>query len=231
MSNTHILIHQVETLLLAFVVVGLCARRRVAYCWSFFVYLLAVFTINRSMIHWPERFWVFSFYMTTEIVFVVLKILIAVEVWLRSFACFPRARVRVGLLLTAALAATAVAAWMTPSELGIREGFIGVLNPRLQAGSLVLYAIVVSAVWWYRVPLHPLYRAILGGFAIYLIVYASMLSFAVWDGFSSLARLGHLILGPAAYVAAITWWARASWQPHRAPGPVLARLQPWARSW
>ena len=210
--------------------VGLFVRGRARVCWSFAAYLLVALAANRLITLWPARFVELTFWSSKETVLHVLKILIAVEIWQRSFSAFPRARVRVGLLLAAALLATAVGVLMLPTNLIPYDTLIGVLYPRQQAGVLAVFAVLVMAITWHRVPLHPFHRAILAGFGVCLPLSAFITSFV---GFKSsnawVLRLG--AFDQLAFVAATCWWVWAAWRPLRAPSPIVARLQPWAHSW
>ena len=229
MLTDRLLIAHLAATLLAVVASGLLVRRRVALCWSFFAFLLAALTFNRMAVYWPGRFWTFSFYSMKETLYFVLMVSIALEIWLRSYSSFPRARRRVGLALICVLLVTAAAVRVIPAHLTPFQALIGVLGPRQQAGGLALYAIIVSAAWWYRVPLHPLHRATLVGFAACLVANTVMATFAGFHGSVWLDRLRPV--DQWAFVATTAWWAWAAWRPLRAPSPIVSRLQPWAHSW
>jgi hypothetical protein len=230
MLSAGLLLAHLAAALLVSIAVGLLVRRRVTVCWSFFTYVIVTLAANRLQVHFPERFSVFTFYSAKETTLFVLKLLIAIEIWLRTFSAFPRARVRVGLLLAGALLVTATAVWGIPSDLDPYDALIATLFPRQQAGTLSLFAVVVSAAAWYRVPLHPFYRFILVGFAGYLTLNVCLTSFlGLQSGGEWIARLGRL--DQIAYVATAVVWASAAWRPMRSPTPIATRLQPWARSW
>jgi hypothetical protein len=213
-------------------VTGLVVRRYAALCWAFLAYLLAVMTCVILVPLWPEYFLTFQFYSAKETGYFVLKALIAVEIWRRTFSTFPRARLRVGFLMAGVLLATAAIAASLPAD--GRHPFVilvTILAPRQQAGTLALFALVVSAAWWYRVPLHPVHRAILGGFSAYLPINTLVVSVCGWYLVTDTARVWTWGLNAAAYTLTTTWWAWAVWRPVRAPDPVIVRLQPWAHSW
>lgn len=230
MLINQLLIAHVGTAMLAVATAGLLVRRRVTFCWSFFFYLLAAQVFVRLMMHWPERFFVFTFWSMKETAYFVLMVLVAVEIWLRSFSSLPRARVRVGFLLAGALLATAVAVLTIPTGLDPYDTLVGILEPRQKAGALAVFAIIVTAASWYRVPLHPLHRAILIGCAAYLPLHIAIASFVGFhSGGEWINRLGRM--SQVASVATMAWWAWAAWRPLRAPSPIVSRLQPWAHSW
>lgn len=210
---------------------GLLVRRRVAFCRCYFVELLAMMTTTCLFLYLPERFFNFSFYAMKETVYATLCNGFAIEIWLRNFSRFPKARVRVGLLLCGALLLTAVAVGHIPGDLHPYDAMMGILVPRLHSGTLLLFAIVVAAAKWYGVPLHPLHRAILVGAGLALLVQVCVLSLLGWAGGVEWLRRGLSLLNQLTAIAAETWLAWAAWRPLRAPTPVLSRLQPWAHTW
>ncbi|HET9315484.1 MAG TPA: hypothetical protein VFQ51_07820, partial [Vicinamibacteria bacterium] len=166
MSPTyHAVIANLGFALLVGAATGLVVRGRASFCWTFVVYLLSTASFQSLIIWWPERFFVFTFYFVKELVLVLLKIGVAFEIWQRCFSSFPQARVRTGFLLTSALAVMALASQLVPDGLYPYDLLMGVILPRLQSGVLLLYALLVCATAWYRVPMHPTHRAILLGFA------------------------------------------------------------------
>lgn len=218
----------IETTLLATVAAGLIARRRTSYCWSFSVYLLVVLAQNVLVLHWPEQARSHAFYLAKEPVFFALKALIGVEVWQKSFSSLPRARIRVGLQLVVVLAAIAIVTSRIPAGLDPWSAFIGVVNPRWQAGVLLLYATVVANAVWCRLPLHPLHRAILLGFSAYLAVHTCTLACLGWyGGFRWVWRLCRIVEF-VAYPCTCAWWAWASWQRRRTTSVAFHQLHPWA---
>lgn len=156
---------------------------------------------------------------------------VAVEIWLRTFSAFPRARLRVGLVIASALVVTAVAVRRIPPGLHPYDELLGIVCPRQHAGSLALFTIVVAAARWYGVPLHPLHRAIAIGYAGYLTVFIAVLSIMGWQEGRSEVYRWCAPLGPAAYLLTEVWWVWSAWRPVQPPRPILARLQPWATSW
>jgi hypothetical protein len=228
--TTRVLIAHAVAILLAVVAAGLMVRRRANLCWSFVLYVLATLTATQLSVIWPERFAVFTFFSIKQTVLVVFKIIVALEIWQHSFSFFHRARVRVAVLLAGALLATATAVQMVPPDLAPYDALIGVVYPRQQAGTLALFAIIVMAALWYRVPLHPLHRAILVGFAAYLTLSACLASIVGFAGGGAwLPLLGRL--DQLGYLATTVWWAWAAWRPIQAPSATVSRLQPWAHSW
>lgn len=230
MSAAQLVHIYVGSALLALVAAGLVVRGRVSQCWLFLLQVVATLACNLSIAQWPERLFVFTFYSMKETLLWVLTILVALEIWLRSFAVFRRARRRVGLALVLVLLATLAAIHQIPAGLLPYDALLGILCARQQAGALALFAVVVSAGSWYRVPLHPLHRAILFGFATYLVAFTLALSLIGWRQESWVYRWTAPI-PPLAYTITELWWLWVVWTPTRAPNPTISRLQPWATSW
>jgi hypothetical protein len=220
------------TVLIGGAIMGLLVRGRAALCWAFFAYLSVVMTCFTLIACWPEHFWNLGFYSAKETGYFVLKVLIAVEIWRRTFATLARARVKVGFLLVGILLATSAMVLSTAAD--GRHPFdvvVTIIGPRQQAGSLALFALVATAAWWYRAPLHPLHRAILVGFSFYLPINTVAYSVFGWFLAPEAARPWAGALNAVAYNLTMIWWAWAAWRPVRAPEPIALRLQPWAHSW
>jgi hypothetical protein len=216
---------------LAATAMDLIARRRAALCWTFFAYLLSAMASSLVVVRWPAHFWNYAFYSAKETVHFVLLAFVAFEIWHRTFAALPRARLRVALLMVGALAGTAVALLSIPTDRAGYDVVVTIEVPRLHAGNLAVLAVLALAACWYRVPVHPLYRAILGGMTLGLTVHTLTSSLLGWllvpDG--ALRVISNLNAGT--YVLATVWWARSAWRPECAPEPIISRLHPWAHSW
>jgi hypothetical protein len=230
MRLVQVLAPHVETMLLLVLCAGLLRRGRAALCWSFLAYALAVVCANQLSPLWDEGAWGFGSYIFKETALFVLKVLVALEIWQRTFATFPRARVRVGVFLAIALLLLAGSIQIGPSQRSQWDLFIGVVTPRLQVGALVLYLIVVFAAGWYRVPLHEFHRAVLLGFGAYLVAHAVTFAYLGWSGGTPESYGLFVPVVLSTYFATVVWWAWAAWRPLRAPSPLLSRLQPWAHS-
>jgi len=207
---------------------GLLWHRRDRLCRSFFVYALAVFLGDRLIVTWPERFDTARFWLFKEALYWVLKLAVATEIGLLTFARLPRARNALSALV-AGLAVAALLVQLVPAAAkpGDRMAWLSVASPRGQASLLVvLLAVVLTAAQYYRAPLHPFHRSLLVGFALYLIAYTAALTLL-----RELGAPGYryfLALDSTAYNATVGVWTWAAWR--RAPelSPGARFLQPWA---
>jgi hypothetical protein len=216
---------------LVVVVAALIARRRAARCWAFFAHVLAAMIGPLLMVRWPEQFWNYPFYSVKETVQFVLLAFVAFEMWRRTFAALPRARVRVGFLLLGGLMATAAAVLTIPIDRPGYDTVVTIEVPRMHAGNLALFALMAFGVRWYRVPVHPFYRAVLGGLGIALTVDVLSTSLLGWLLVPDPALIVVSHLNAGTYVLVSLWWAWSAWRPERVPEPIISTLQPWAQSW
>jgi hypothetical protein len=220
--------HVVDALVVL-IIIGLLRRRYVRFCWSFLVYLSAVWAFDRLGDLMSDRSDYYTIYSAKETMLDVLKFVVALEIWQKSFCSFPRARLRVGILLALVLLATAIGTLTVSMDVDPYDALLSLISPRQKAGALGLFAVVVSGAWWYRIPLHPLHRAILLGFAGYLVLATLLASLLGLLGQEARWVLGRIDV--AGYFAVSIWWAWAAWRTSHLPNPILTRLQPWARSW
>ncbi len=214
-----------NAVLIVLALAGLLVHRRYRLSWAFGAYLLAVLLGNRLPQLWPERFFTPRFWNAKELAYAVLKVGIAVELGVLTFARFPRAR-RIFLGLVAALVAVALVVQLAPSIPQAGEAWASYVNPRGQACVLWFLAGMLALVRYYRVPLHPFHRTLLLGFGLYLGMYVGALS--VLRARGAEAYTFYSALDPAAYAATMGIWAWACWR--RAPemSEVARSLQPWA---
>jgi hypothetical protein len=226
------LVMNLGSLHLLVLIAGLAWHRRDRLCRSFLVYVIAVFLGDRLVVTWPDRFDTAPFWLFKEAVYWVLKLAVATEVGLLTFARLPRGRRLVAGVL-AALAVLALLVQLLPaaSRPGDAIAWVSVASPRGQAALVVvLLAVVLLAAQHYRAPIHPFHRSLLIGFGLYLIAYTA--------GLTMLREVGapayryFLALDSTAYNATVGVWVWAAWRraPELSPGARI--LQPWAsQSW
>jgi hypothetical protein len=97
----------------------------------------------------------------------------------------------------------------------------------VQTGAIWVMTGIALLIAWYRVPVHAMHRAILLGFASYLLIFTTLCNILRDFGVDELARpLG--VIDSYAYLALMAWWAYAAWVPAYRPVlslDVLRRLQ------
>lgn len=226
------LIMNLGSLHLMVLLAGLLWHRRDRLCRSFFYYALAVFVGDRLIVTWPGRFDTAPFWLFKEALYWVLKLAIATEIGLLTFARLPRARHALSLLV-AGLATVALLVQLLPASAkpGDEIAWVSVASPRGQASLLVLLlAVVLITAQYYRAPIHPFHRSLLVGFALYLVAYTVALTILREMGAPGYRYFQ--ALDATAYNATVGVWVWAAWRraPELSPGARI--LQPWAAaSW
>ena len=212
------LAHAVKlALLVAFV--GVLARGRVRQCWAFPLYLLIVFVTNLLGSFWPERFFTPEAWIAYQAAFDALKMAIVLELAWRAFTVFPGAMRSARVVLLALLAASTVAiAFFTPPS---SYATVWEFQPSIVAGTLWLLTATALLVVWYQIPIHDWQRAIMLGFAPYLLVFVVTLDMLRRHGWSAGGSAG--LLDQSAYLALIVFWAWSAWRPDSATAGVQAR--------
>ncbi len=225
----------VTNLLLLATLAGLLVRRRIRLAYVFPAYLVAIVVLSSLTGLWPARFHTWSFYWFKEAVYSVLKVGVAVELAIRVFQAFPRARRVARALLLLVLGITVVAAWAASPE-GAPPGQAGwaelvlALNPRINNGTAWLFGALFALILYHRLPLHPLHKAISFGFMAYLLFLSFGLDLVKRSEFAHRTMVSYA--SSIGYTLVAGFWARAAWR--RDPRPpvasdVVSRLQPWRK--
>ena len=222
------------TLLLALVLAGLLVRRRARLCLSFTAYVAAVVVSNSLILFWPERFYVWSFYLAKEFTLNVFKLAVALELAFRVFQAFPTALRTVRNAFLVVVAVTMFAVVMAPSREPAkgREEWAAALvlglQPRITNGTAWLFGAIFALILYYRVPLHHLHKAIAAGFMAYLLLFTLVLD--VLNRAEPGLYRAMSYANSSAYTLLEIFWVWAVWRRDDAPlvdRGVVDRLQPW----
>jgi hypothetical protein len=207
---------------------GMIARRRAGVCATFVVYLGVIAVSDLLMLLWPDRFWRLSFFVGKELVINVLRFAVALELTYRTFRAFPSARATARGVLLLVLVATLVVVFLGTGDLEAPEGApaLGPLmtrvQPRVLSGAIWLLTAIAGLILWYRLPVHPLHKAILVGLVPYLLIFSLALSLLESRGWE--IRDGAGYLNTLAYLLVLVYWAFAAWRPDevgvKAPPPA-----------
>lgn len=208
------------------VVVGLLARGRLYMGWSFGLYLVSFAAFGTLMGLLPDRFMTWPFWLASEATLATLKAALALELSALIFRAFPAAG-RVGRFgLVAILFGTI--AWIASANPGSLAEWVRVA-PRAQCGGAFLFAWLLGVVLWYRIPLHPLHKAILMALTPYLLVFTvtmQALETFRWSGSDDVRFLYTLV-----FAAVLGSWLRPAWRREEVSDvhPSVAKtVQPWA---
>jgi hypothetical protein len=208
------------------VLLGLFARRRAHLCWSFVGYLAWGLVCLSLIAVWPDQFYRQWFYMLMQGVADALKLAVAAELTYRTFRAFPGAAARVRVLLAPLFLVPVLFVSKVPTGASW-EDWIRLYQPQVQTGVIWLMTAITLLIAWYRVPIHAMHRAILIGFAAYLLIFTTLLNVLRDFGFDNLVRFIS-VADSYAYMLLLVGWGYAAWVPARRPVvslDVLRRLQ------
>jgi hypothetical protein len=216
----------VQAALAAGVLAGLLLRGRVHLAWFFSFYLVCIALIDVLFGVWSKRFLTWGFWFASEATQVSLKIGMALELSALILRAFPMARriARLGLWLILGFTTASIVA-AQPTTL---TTWIKVALPRAQYGVAYVFAWLLAVVLWFRVPLHPLHKAILMALVPYLLMFT--LGAQVLESWEWTVQDEASLFNVIAFIVVLCVWLWAAWrrdeQPDVAPG-VVKTVQPW----
>jgi hypothetical protein len=208
-------------LLVTAALAGVTVRGRASVCWTFVLYLGVIAVADLLMLLWPDRFWRLWFYMSKELVIDVLRFAVALELTYRTFRAFPSARATArGVLLLVLVITLAIVVVGTgdlePAEGGPALGPLATrVQPRVLNGSIWLLTAIAGLILWYRLPVHPLHKAILVGLVPYLLVFSVSMSLIESHGWDVRGSVNYLYT--LAFLLVLIYWAFATWRRNETP--------------
>jgi hypothetical protein len=172
-----------------------------------FVLYVAVTTLSSIgvMLHYTIGMWLFH-----QVVVAAFRLGITLELIRRIFGAFPAAATTARRVMLVILAFTAVTALSvaTPDATYLR--LHAEVIPRVASAVVWLLTALAVLVLWYRLPLAPLPRAILMGYAPYLLLSTIGLSL-LFDERLRPYRVAIGYLTTIASMALTVYWARVAW--------------------
>jgi hypothetical protein len=219
MSALQLLLAQLVKLGLLALLVGMMLRGKAGLCWSFTLYIVAIMLGNGLVTLSPERFYTPEFWVLKQGVYDLLKMATGVELAWRAFSAFPGAWRTARVVLVALLAASTLSlAWLTP-----RSSYhtLGEWQPGVATAAVWLLTAIALIVVLYQIPIGEWQRAIVLGFAPYLLVFVTLLNVLKSRGWTLRAEVG--VLDSLAYLALVLFWTHAAWrreQPALATAPL-----------
>lgn len=208
---------------LAILLASLVGRSLVTRCRAFAVYVGTVLVGDGSAMVWPDAFFTHNWFVARQATYTVLKFVISTELVRLMFGAFPGAARAAKATLLTVLSLTLFSLVFVPYSGGSRP-VLEDLIPRAGNGALWAMVGLGAIARWFFVPLHPLHKAILGGFVVWgvpFVLFNQLLRYTDW----SLLWLVNWTSGPA-YVLLTWYWIWVVWtleEPDDAPR--LARLQ------
>jgi hypothetical protein len=207
MSTRELILAAAVSLVIAFVLIGLVVRGSARHCLSFVAYLCGILVCDLLCMFWPDRYFTEDFWAVRQALHAVLRTAVALEITWRVVRSFPGAlrvaRISALLLLTGSTVLLATA----PQRRSALD--LVAWQPRVVACTTLLFTLGALLVAWYHLPVRRLHRAIMGGFAVYSVFYASVLSI--------LGRYGYRVrevvsfVDVLAYLGVCIWWLVAAW--------------------
>jgi hypothetical protein len=160
-------------------------------------------------------------WMLHQVVTAALRFGVALELTRCIFGAFPAAAVTARRLMLVILVFTAVTAVTAAPPDAIYTRMHAESIPRMASAAIWMLTALAGLVLWYRLPLAPLPRAILMGYAPYLLVFTIGMSLL----FNAAATQVRVLVGyvdPLAFFVLVNYWVRVAWR----SAPELATLPP-----
>jgi len=212
----------------ATLVVVLARRRLYRLCYVFPIYVATVSLAELLPILWPRTFLNWTFWLTKESAYVLIKLALALELAGLIFGPFPAAWAAVRRLTIATVLIMAAAAGASVVAAPDLYALAQTMHTSLATGTALLLVAILTLVLWYNLPVHALHQAILRGLVPYLLVFAVVLQLLISYGWS--VRQSVSILNACSYLAVLLYWTqRARTLPitTRSDSWIVQRLQPW----
>ena len=211
--------------LLTIVLAGLFRRRLYRFCYTFPVYLLAVWAGDLLQMVATDVFYVFWFYQAKETLYVVLKLAVALEITALAYQAFPAAhaaarRAILGVLVALLLLLTIGVPYGPDFPTLVLE-----LTKRLTFGAILVFCATWTLVLWYHLPLHRLHRAIIRGLVPYMLVFAAVNELTLRFGWDIRAVVN--VADALAWNLMLSYWAWEVWRTAPAEPAFLRTLQTW----
>jgi len=160
-------------------------------------------------------------WMLLQVVEAALRFGVALELTYRIFGAFPAAAVTARRVMLVLLVVTAVTALATAPPDVTYTRMHAESIPRMASAAIWMLTALAGLVLWYRLPLAPLPRAILMGYAPYLLVFTIGMSL-LFDPGSQHIRVWVGYVDPLTYFVLTNYWLRIAWRTR----PESALLSP-----
>ena len=165
-------------------------------------------------------------YMLLQLVSASLRLGLVLELTYRIFGAFPAAALTARRVMLLILVATAVTALATAPPDVTYTRMHAEFVPRMASAAIWMFTALAGLVLWYRLPLAPLPRAVLLGFAPYLLIFTIGISL-LFDPATQHLRVWVGYLDNIAFFILTNYWLRVAWRtapestrPFDPPGPT-----------
>jgi hypothetical protein len=149
-------------------------------------------------------------WMLHQLVTAALRFGVALELTRCIFGAFPAAAVTARRVMLVILVFTAVTAITVPTPGPAYTRMHAESIPRMASAAIWILTALAALVLWYRLPLAPLPRAILMGYAPYLLVFTIGMSLLFDAGQRIRVWVGYV--DPLAFFVLVNYWLRVAWR-------------------
>jgi hypothetical protein len=149
--------------------------------------------------------------MLHQVVTAALRFGVALELTYCIFGAFPAAAMTARRVMLVILVATAVTAMAAAPPDATYSRMHAEAIPRMASAAIWMLTALAGLVLWYRLPLAPLPRAILLGYAPYLLIFTIGLSL-LFDAGSPHTRVWVGYVNALAFLALVNYWCRVAWR-------------------
>ncbi len=204
MSGLQRLLALFGTLQLAGLFATLIVRRHYRLAPIFTLYAGGLFATHVAL----GLFYVKETWIVHQAATAALRFGVALELARRIFGAFPAAAAMARRVMLVLVAITGVIAMSAGSP--DYDQLITLTVPSLATGTVWIFTALAALVLWYRVPVTMLQKAILIGFAPYLLVFTVMMNLLAslgWDHRDTLSYVNTL-----SYQALLGFWIWTAWR-------------------
>lgn len=194
--------------LLALTLLGVLLSRRHYRRMPIFTIFVAAIAISNGIfgLHYTWETW-----MLHQVVTAALRFGVALELTYGIFGAFPAAAVTARRVMFAILVVTALTAVSTTTPDATYTRLHAEAIPRLASAAVWMLTALAGLVLWYRLPLAPLPRAILLGYAPYLLIFTTGMSVLFDAGWQHLRPFVGYV-NTLAFFLLVGYWCVVAWR-------------------
>jgi hypothetical protein len=209
MTGLQRLIGWTSTLQMFVLFAVLVGRRHYRRMPVFMIYAGGVAVSNAILgLHYTWETW-----MAHQVVSAALRFGMALELTHVIFGAFPAAASTARRVMFAMLVITAIAAMSVSGPDITYTQFNAETIPRLATGAVWILTALAALVLWYRLPLGELQKAILLGYAPYLLIFTVAMNLLSSIGWHLRSWVGYV--DALSFFVLVNYWCRVAWR--RAP--------------
>ena len=218
MSAAQLAIGLVSTAIQIALLVGLIWRRHYRNEPFFVLYVGAILLSNAAVGIWFR----WDVWLIHQAVSAAVRFGVALGLAYGVFRNFPSAGVTARRVALLVLVLTLIAAFSLTGGIASYADVSAMLISRIANGTVWLFTALAALVLWYRLPLSGIQKAILLGFAPYLLVFTVAMNLLSSVGWHVRAQVGYA--NTLSFMALLLYWTVAAWRPVQAEALVPAGM-------